>query len=184
MSKHLTVSPNEAADRLAIRELVEAYAHCADRRDANGQMSLFTADTYFVVYMNGKRLNALSEAALARRARSSVCGPEQVRRHDALRRTEHDLHADRRSSHGGGVLSRASRHGREWQAPFDGRVAPLRRHVRKDRRGVALLGTAVVRGLDRRTSTVIMAVPIADPKRFVIVGANGTLGEIRQGFAR
>ena len=54
MSQHLTVSPNEAADRLAIRELVEAYAHCADRRDANGQMSLFTADTHFVVYMNAK----------------------------------------------------------------------------------------------------------------------------------
>jgi hypothetical protein len=45
-------TPNEAADRLAIRELVEAYAHCADRRDAKGQMSLFTADTHFVVYMN------------------------------------------------------------------------------------------------------------------------------------
>ena len=54
MSKHVSISPNEAADRLAIRELVEAYAHCADRRDANGQMSLFTADTHFVVYMNAK----------------------------------------------------------------------------------------------------------------------------------
>ncbi len=54
MSKHTAISPGEAADRLAIRELVEAYAHCADRRDANGQMSLFTADTRFVVYMNPK----------------------------------------------------------------------------------------------------------------------------------
>ena len=54
MSKHVTISATEAADRLAIRELVEAYAHCADRRDANGQMSLFTADTHFVVYMNAK----------------------------------------------------------------------------------------------------------------------------------
>src|SRR5580700_9805404 len=54
MSKHVTISPNEAADRLAIRELVEAYAHCADRRDARGQMSLFTTDTHFVVYMNAK----------------------------------------------------------------------------------------------------------------------------------
>jgi ketosteroid isomerase-like protein len=54
MSKHTTISPAEAADRLAIRELVEAYAHCADRRDANGQMSLFTEDTHFVVYMNAK----------------------------------------------------------------------------------------------------------------------------------
>ena len=51
---HHTVSPTEAADRLAIRELVEAYAHCADRRDAKGQMSLFTTDTHFVVYMNAK----------------------------------------------------------------------------------------------------------------------------------
>ena len=54
MSKHATISPSEAADRLAIRELVEAYAHCADRREAKGQMSLFTADTHFVVYMNAK----------------------------------------------------------------------------------------------------------------------------------
>jgi hypothetical protein len=54
MSKHVTISPGEAADRLAIRELIEAYAHCADRRDATGQMSLFTADTRFVVYMNAR----------------------------------------------------------------------------------------------------------------------------------
>jgi ketosteroid isomerase-like protein len=54
MSQHLTISPNEAANRLAIRELIEAYAHCADRRDAKGQMSLFTSDTHFVVYMNAK----------------------------------------------------------------------------------------------------------------------------------
>ena len=54
MSTHTAISPNEAADRLAIRELVEAYAHCADRRDANGQMALFTEDTHFVVYMDAK----------------------------------------------------------------------------------------------------------------------------------
>ena len=54
MSKHVTISPGEAADRLAIRELVEAYAHCADRRDAKGQMSLFTVDTHFVVFMKTK----------------------------------------------------------------------------------------------------------------------------------
>jgi hypothetical protein len=54
MSEHVTISPNEAADRLAIRELIEAYAHCADRRDAKAQISLFTADTHFVVYMNAK----------------------------------------------------------------------------------------------------------------------------------
>ncbi len=50
----MTISPGEVADRLAIRELIEAYAHCAARRDTNGQVSLFTADTHFVVYMNSE----------------------------------------------------------------------------------------------------------------------------------
>jgi len=54
MARHASISPEEAANRLAIRELVEDYAHCADRRDAEGQMSLFTADTHFVVFMNAK----------------------------------------------------------------------------------------------------------------------------------
>jgi len=54
MSEHISISPAEAADRLAIRELVEAYAYCADRRDTKGQMSLFTGDSHFVVYMNAK----------------------------------------------------------------------------------------------------------------------------------
>jgi hypothetical protein len=43
MSKHIGISPDEFADGLAIRELVEAYAHCADRRDARNQMSLHMA---------------------------------------------------------------------------------------------------------------------------------------------
>jgi hypothetical protein len=54
MSQHVAISTTEAADRVAIRELIEAYAHCADRRDAKGQMALFTADTNFVVYMNAR----------------------------------------------------------------------------------------------------------------------------------
>jgi hypothetical protein len=54
MTQHDAISPGEAADRLAIRELVEAYAYCADRRDAAGQIALFTPDTHFVVYMDAK----------------------------------------------------------------------------------------------------------------------------------
>jgi hypothetical protein len=49
-----SISPEEVADRLAIRELVDAYAYCADTRDANGQKALFTSDTHFVVYMQGE----------------------------------------------------------------------------------------------------------------------------------
>ena len=54
MSKHASISPEEAADRLAIRGLIEAYARCADRRDAKRQMALFSPDTHFVVYMDAK----------------------------------------------------------------------------------------------------------------------------------
>ncbi|MEV7341809.1 nuclear transport factor 2 family protein [Streptomyces sp. NPDC093544] len=52
MASHTSNSPQESADRLAIRELVDAYAHCADRRDAEGQMALFTKDTRFLVFMD------------------------------------------------------------------------------------------------------------------------------------
>jgi hypothetical protein len=52
MASHMAISPQEAADRLAIRELVDAYAHCADRRDAKGQMALFTEETRFLVFMD------------------------------------------------------------------------------------------------------------------------------------
>jgi hypothetical protein len=53
MAIHNQLTPSEAADRLAIRELFDAYAHCADRRDADGQKALFTVDTRFAVYMDG-----------------------------------------------------------------------------------------------------------------------------------
>jgi SnoaL-like domain len=54
MTVHAEVSPTEQADRLAIRELFDRYAHCADRRLAEEQKSLFTEDTHFVVYMGGQ----------------------------------------------------------------------------------------------------------------------------------
>ena len=41
-------------DRTAIRELIDAYAFCADTRNNQGQMALFTEDTNFEVYMDEK----------------------------------------------------------------------------------------------------------------------------------
>ena len=55
MAIHTDLTPSESADRLAIRELFDAYAHCADRRDAEGQKALFATDTRFAVYMDGDR---------------------------------------------------------------------------------------------------------------------------------
>jgi SnoaL-like domain len=54
MADHTEITPAGAADRLALRELFDAYAHCADRRDAAGQKALFTDDTTFAVYMSGE----------------------------------------------------------------------------------------------------------------------------------
>ena len=54
MTTSAEITPAEQADRLAIRELIDAYARCADRRDAAGQKALFTTDTHFVVYMEGE----------------------------------------------------------------------------------------------------------------------------------
>ncbi|PWN69412.1 nuclear transport factor 2 family protein [Chryseobacterium phosphatilyticum] len=44
----------EAEDRLAIRKLVDDYAYCADTRNAQGQMALFTENTNFEVYYDPK----------------------------------------------------------------------------------------------------------------------------------
>lgn len=49
---HAGLTAQEAADRSAIRTLIDAYAHCADRRDAAGQLALFTESTHFVVFMD------------------------------------------------------------------------------------------------------------------------------------
>jgi hypothetical protein len=58
MAVHTLIEPAEAADRLAIRELFDAYAHCADRRDADGQGALFTEDARFAVFMSGEGTDA------------------------------------------------------------------------------------------------------------------------------
>ncbi len=41
-SGHTDLTSQEIADRLAIDELVDAYAHCADRRDVEGGQSTVT----------------------------------------------------------------------------------------------------------------------------------------------
>ncbi|WP_242617623.1 nuclear transport factor 2 family protein [Edaphobacter modestus] len=54
MAIHISISTEEAVDRLAIRELIDAYVHCADRSDAKSQMALFTEGTHFVEYTDAK----------------------------------------------------------------------------------------------------------------------------------
>ena len=98
MAIHTDLTPSESADRLAIRELFDAYAHCADRRDAEGQKALFTVDTRFAVYMDGE--GADQPTCRGERRSRRCCRPEPVRRDDAFQRTEH-CHDRRRPCHNG-----------------------------------------------------------------------------------
>ena len=164
MSKHVTISPSEVADRLAIRELVEAYAHCADRRDATGQMALFTADTHFVVYMNAKDPRP-SQELHSRDALVPVFA--DLNQYDATthfvgQSTIFTLTGDR--AKGEAYCLAHSRYG-QWKATLDGRLAPLPRHVRKDRRGVALCRAAARRRLAGGASTVMNVSFLSRPHR-------------------
>jgi hypothetical protein len=47
---HEPITPEEAADRLAIRELIDAYAHYADRRQPEEQAALYAEDGRTLVY--------------------------------------------------------------------------------------------------------------------------------------
>ncbi|KAM0250724.1 hypothetical protein ACHAQJ_008479 [Trichoderma viride] len=58
MATNLTLSPEEARDRIAIRQVIDRYAHCADRRLADEQMSLFAEKINFAVYMQGEGTQA------------------------------------------------------------------------------------------------------------------------------
>ena len=88
------ITPTEQADRLAIRELVDAYAHCADRRDAEGQKGLFTEDTRFVVYMDGQGSEA-TYALEGREALTPVFEDLNLSGDDALQWAEHDFGSGR-----------------------------------------------------------------------------------------
>lgn len=54
MAANLSLSPEEARARVAIRQVIDQYAHCADRRLLDEQMSLFTDKINFLVYMQGE----------------------------------------------------------------------------------------------------------------------------------
>src|ERR1700757_3222926 len=86
---HTDLSAPQLADQLAIRGLVDAYAYCADRRDAAGQMALFTEDTEFS-RIHGQ-LQSHTDATPSRPgcARAGVRRPEPVPSHHPLQWSSH-----------------------------------------------------------------------------------------------
>ncbi len=111
-------------------------------------MSLFTADTHFVVYMNAKDPTP-SQELHSREALAPVFA--DLNKYDATMHFVGQstiLTSDRRPGHRGSLLPGASRHGRRWKATPDDRLAPLPRHVREDGRRVAVCGAPALRRLD------------------------------------
>src|SRR5438270_7007848 len=89
MAIHISISHEEAADHLALRELLDANAHCADRRASKGQIALFTEDTRFVVYMDAKSdipSQEFKKAAIHSHP-PSIISP--IRAHNSLQWPEH-----------------------------------------------------------------------------------------------
>jgi ketosteroid isomerase-like protein len=58
------------ADRAALRDLVDSYAHHVDRRDAQAVAALFTADGRLVSRLH----NAAADAPIVRRGRDEIAG--------------------------------------------------------------------------------------------------------------
>ena len=142
------ITPTEVADRLAIRELFDAYAHCEDRRDAKGQKSLFTEDTNFLVYMQGEG----SEPTQELNGREALTpGFDDLNRYDATTHFNGQStgHAEWGPSERRELLPRSPpvHGGRRAQA--DGRLPSVSRHLRQDRRGLAVRRTQALRRLDR-----------------------------------
>jgi hypothetical protein len=77
---HAGLSLPEVADRLALRGLVDAYAYCADRRDAAGQMAVFTEDVDYLVYAD-RDSPVPSQKLRGRAALAPIC--EQLRAYQA-----------------------------------------------------------------------------------------------------
>jgi hypothetical protein len=85
----------EAADRVAIRELQDAWAHCADRRLAQQQADLFTQDGVVAIYQGSDP--ASSDPVATHRGKAEILdGLSILRQYD---QTTHfngqsDVHVD------------------------------------------------------------------------------------------
>ena len=136
MAMHTELAPSEAADRLALRELFDAYAHSADRRDAEGQKALFTDDTVFAVYMSGGD----SEPTYVLHGRESLTPVfADPNRYEA---TTHFNGQSTVALDGDGATGESytiAHHVYRRRRPQDhGRLSPLPTHLQQDRRTLVL----------------------------------------------
>jgi hypothetical protein len=77
------------------------YARCADRRDVEGQMSLFTPDTEFLVYMDSRKDEAT----------------QQIRGGEGLRHVFENLSTYEATTHFNGQSTICGQGKRRWAYP-------------------------------------------------------------------
>jgi hypothetical protein len=65
---------DEIKDRIAIRELIDAYGHHADRREADKQSALFTPDGVIKIYPGEPAENNLQATLTGRRELAAAFG--------------------------------------------------------------------------------------------------------------
>ena len=138
----------ELGDRLAIRTLIDAYAHCADRRDTDGQKALFTEDTQFLVYMDGEGTRP-SQQLNGREALTPVFAG--LNRYEATTHFNGQstiaLDGDRATGESYCLAHHLFTEGDERR--LDGRFAPIPRRIRQARRRLAVRRAQALRRLDR-----------------------------------
>jgi hypothetical protein len=151
MALHDAITPAEAADRLALREVFDAYAHCADRRDAEGQKALFTEDARFAVYMNGPG----SEPSYVLEGREALTPVfDDLNRYEATTHFNGQSAVDLDGERASGESYTIAHHPlhRKRGAKDHDRLAPLPGHVREDRRTLVLRRTQTHPRLERDTA--------------------------------
>ena len=153
----------DAADHLAIRELVDAYAHCADRRDGEGQMALFTEDARFLVFMDAKA-SAPSQTITRRADLKPVF--------DDLRQYETTTHfngkhrrPERRRRHRRKLLPGPPRPGSRRASQPDGRLDPLSGQLHQTGWALAVRRAAIDGRLDRNPPALNPGAQILESSR-------------------
>ena len=152
MAVHTELTPAEAADRLALRELFDAYAHCADRRDAEGQKALFTDDTRFAVYMDGEG----SEPTYVLQGREALTPVfEDLNRYEVTTHFngQSTVSHRREPRHGRELHDRAPRLHRGRRPQDHDRLPSVPRHVHQDRPELVLRRTQSHPRLERDAIT-------------------------------
>ena len=141
------ITPTEQADRLAIRELVDAYAHCADRRDAGAEVALHRG--HALPRVHGWSGSEPTQVLHGREALTPVF--DDLNRYQATMHFNGQITVALDGDQATGESYCIAHHlfTDDGERKLDGRLAPIRRHVRQAQRRLAVRPAQPLRRLDR-----------------------------------